>query len=106
MRDARVGQQPLDIALYERQHVPTDNRQDSDSPDNRFPVWPRWIECDIEDTRKSNQRSCLGAHRHESCYRCRCAIIDIRRPGLKGYRRNLEGETDNKQTHTNEEECT
>src|ERR1051326_3246560 len=103
MGDAGVCQQALDAGLYECQDVSTYNSQNGNGPDYRHPVRLSLAQHNIEDARESNEGSGLCTYRHEGCYGCRRAIIDIGRPRLEGYRRNLEAEADDKQTHCNQE---
>ena len=94
VRDAGVGEQPLDVALRERHDVAERHREDRDAP--RFPSARRPGQSSLkdggQDAVEDDEARALGSDGEVGDGGRRHSLVDVRRPGVERRERHLEAE--------------
>ncbi|VVO40179.1 hypothetical protein PS723_05760 [Pseudomonas fluorescens] len=94
MRDGRVTQQTLEVALGQRQQVTEQDRRDGDNgqyvaQDTAVGHWR-----DLEQPHHHREHCDFRRRRQERRHGCRSTFVDVRGPEVEGYQRQLERQAD------------
>ena len=99
MRDRRIGQHPLDVALRQRGDVPDGHRQDGQRVEQHAPVAVHRRQPLEEDAEQHRERRGLRPDRQERGDRRRRALVHVGRPHVERHRRDLEADAGHDQDH-------
>ena len=97
VRDARVGEHPLQVRLRDADDGPEDHRRGRERPEHRRPVAAQRLERRQEHADERRERGGLDAGRHEAGHDGRRALVGVGRPHVERHGRHLEGEADEQQ---------
>ncbi len=92
VRDARVGEQPLQVVLDHRHHVADDDRQRREHPEQIGEARRDGTEGLRQQPQQRHERRHLHGDRHVRGDRGRRAFVDVGRPLVERHRRHLERE--------------
>src|SRR6185437_2594483 len=104
VRDGRIGQQALDVALAQCTEVAEGHGDDRQPPQDRYPVAAQEREGSEGDAQQNGEGSGFGAGGHERDDGGGRAFVDIGRPDVERRSGNLEGEADDDHCHADVEQ--
>ena len=97
MRDARVSEQPFQIALRKRGEIAVNQSQDRDDDEDTLHL--RQHEKRLQHSKQNDETGGFRTDGKKSGHRRRRALINIRHPDLKWHGGDLETERDQHQDH-------
>src|SRR5688572_15069650 len=102
MRNTRITQQALQIALRQRAEVSVKNGDSRNHNQQVGPLRRNTRNGGEQKAQQKNKSSGLRSDRQERRSRCGCALINIGRPDLEGERGDLKPESNQNKQHAKE----
>ncbi len=101
--DRGVGQEALDVALGDGDHVAEGHRQEGEDGNEILPVVAQGAKALDQNPDRGGEGGRLRHDRHEGGHGGRGAVVGVRRPEVERDRRHLEAEADDQEEEAEEE---
>ena len=105
VRDARVREHALDVALHERNDVAQRHGRHREHYHDVDPLCARRHESHVEQAQERGERRRLHRTRHVAGHRRRRALIHVGYPHVERHRADLEDEADQYQSDRKQKRC-